>query len=81
MASTVVIAVMTIAMNIRTTIIGRRRVSDRRILFKLLERTRAVRSVEVVREITHRRIGNRSFTSLTNNVNENPEIARREIAI
>ena len=74
MASTVVVAVMTIAMNRRATIIGRRRVSDRRIPFKFPERTRAIRSIEVVREISHRRIGDRDFEMSSSLYNENLEI-------
>jgi hypothetical protein len=81
MASTVVIAVMTIAMNSSAAIIGRRRVSDRRISFKFPERTRAVRSVEVAREISHRRIGDRDFEMSSSLDNENPEIAICDFAI
>ena len=55
MASTVVVAVMKIALNNSAVIIERRRDSDRRISYKFLERTRAVRSVKVAREITQRR--------------------------
>jgi hypothetical protein len=79
MASTVVVAVMTIAMNSRATIIGRRRVSDRRIPFKFPERTRAVGSVEVAREISHRRIGDRDFEMSSSLDNENPDFAICEI--
>jgi hypothetical protein len=82
MASTVVIAVMTIAINSRTTIIiGRRRVSDRRIPFKFPERTRAVRYVDVAKEISHRRIGDRDFEMSSSLYNENPEIAIRDFTI
>jgi hypothetical protein len=81
MASTVVVVVMTIAMNSRATIIGRRRVSDRRIPFKFPERTRAVRSVEVAREISHRRIGDRDFEMSSSLDNENPEIVICNFAI
>jgi hypothetical protein len=75
MASTVVVAVMTIAMNSSAAIIGRKRVSDRRILFKFPERTIVVRSVEVAREISHRRFGDRDFITQKSLDIENPEIA------
>ena len=81
MASIVVVAVMTIAMNSRATIIERRRVSDRRIPFKFPERTRVVGSVEVAREISHRRIGDRDFEMSSSLDNENPEIAIRDFTI
>ena len=81
MASTVVVAVMTIAMNSHATIIGRRRVRDRRIPFKFPERTRVVRSVEVVREISHQRIGDRDFEMSSSLDNENPKIAICDFAI
>ena len=81
MASTIVVAVMTIAMNSHTTIIGRRRVSDRRIPFKFPERTRVVRSVEVAREISHWRIGDRDFEMSSSLDNENPDFAICDFAI
>jgi hypothetical protein len=81
MASTVVVAVMTIEMNSHATIIGRRRVSDRRIPFKFSERTRVVGFVEVAREISHRRIGDRDFEMSSSLDNENPEIAIRDFTI
>jgi hypothetical protein len=81
MESTVVVAVMTIAMNSSAAIIGRRRVSDRRIPFKFLERMRAVRSVEVAREISHRRIGDRDFEMSSSLDKENPKIAICDFAI
>jgi hypothetical protein len=79
MASTIVVAVMTIAMNCRATIIGRRRVSDRKIPFKFPERTRAFGSVEVAREISHRRIRDRDFEISSSLDNENPDFAICEI--
>jgi hypothetical protein len=61
MASTVVVVVMTIAMNSSATIIGRRIFSDHWIPFKFFERPTTVRSVEAAREISHWRIGDRDF--------------------
>jgi hypothetical protein len=81
MASTVVVAVMTIAMNSSAAIIGRRRVSDRWIPFKIFERPTTVRSVEAAREISHRRIGDRDFEMSNSLDNKNPEIAICDFAI
>ena len=68
-------------MNSSATIIGRRRFSDHWILFKFSERPTAVRSVEVAREISHQRIGDRDFEMSSSLDNENPEIAICDFAI
>jgi hypothetical protein len=81
MASTIVVAVMTIAMNSSATIIRRRRFSDRWIPFKFFERPIAVRSVEATREISHRRIGDQDFEMSNSLDNKNPEIVICDFAI
>ena len=81
MASTVVVAVMTIAMNSSAARIGRRRVSDRWILFKFFERPTTVRFVEAAREISHRRIEDRDFEMSNSLDNKNLEIAIYDFVI
>jgi hypothetical protein len=54
---------------------GRQRSSDCWIPFKFLERLTTVRFAEVVREISHRRFGDRDFEMSSSLDNENPEIA------
>ena len=54
---------------------GRQRSSDRWIPSKFPERPTTVRSAEVVREISHRRFGDRDFNMQSSLDNENPEIA------
>ena len=60
---------------------GRQRSSDRWISFKFSERLTTVRSVEVVREISHRRFGDRDFEKSNSLDIENPEIAICDFAI
>ena len=60
---------------------GRQRSSDRWIPFKFPERPTIVRSLEVVREISHRRFGDREFIMSNPLDIENSEIAIRDFAI
>ena len=72
---------MKTALNNNAVIIERRRVSDRRILFKFPERIIAVRSAEVAREISHRRIGDRDFKMKRTLDNENSDFTICDFAI
>jgi hypothetical protein len=81
MASKVVVAVMTIAMNRSTAIIGRRRVSDHWIPFKFFERPTTVRSVEAARDISHWRIEDRNFEMSNSLDNKNLKIVICDFAI
>ena len=60
---------------------GRQRSSDRWIPSKFPERTTTVRSVEVAREISHRRFRDRDFNMQSSLDNENPVIAIWDFAI